>query len=241
MNLLTPITTMFRRIQHYLFDPGGDAAAHGDDTSRRRCAVILTPEQRLKRKKLRDLFLRRQLWIIPDAKPPKKRKKIRRRRRKLKNRRSPAPPRLRKVDPNRVLKRQYKPLESPIYNLPAGIVDKLVEKKINLRRKKDRQAAHYIIDRIGAIYLERDCMDADDIKAAHDAIDKLARDPNAMAMMIAEHNDAMRQGFEQRAEEVQNGWSQHHRDKVNCYYRPPMEVERVEYGDGASGGRELSE
>jgi hypothetical protein len=245
MTIFTAATNMFRRIQNFLFDPEDNPACRP-----RRTCIALTPEQRARRKKLRERLLRRQLWIIPDAKPLKKRKKIRRRRRRA-DCRLPRQPQAPRLKPDRVLKRQYKPLASPIFNLPAGLIDCMEKNKLNLKMRKHRQAAHKIADMVAAVEIKHGNMDADEVEAMHAAIEQLAKNPKPIPEQLAEIRDEferlsaeVRDGIidPETGEKTEDGWSQHHRDKVNNYYRPPMEVARVcDREDGTVRTKETSE
>jgi hypothetical protein len=179
-------------------------------------------------------MLRSQLWIVPDAKPQKKRKKVRRRKRV--SSRMPKLPRPPRVKPPRELKRQYKPLGTEIFNLPAGLIDCFCKNKLNLRKRAHLKAAHQILDKWAAREIPEENTDAEEVEAMHGSIDRLARCPRPIADQIEE----LRREFEIRAAEVRDGifdpntgemiekgWSQHHRDKSNNYLLPPLEVDRV--------------
>lgn len=212
---------MIRFIQKLIPSFGLDPDANPDDlhpASRKR--RTMTPEQRAFRKKLRARFLRRQHWLIPDAKPPRKRKCKSRKRRKYLGRKHPAVA----DSPPRILKRQYKPLATELYNLPSGLVDLLRKNRLNLRDPKGLRAAHKIADAIAKQYVPDDLMDDDEVQEMHDAIDKLAENPQPIESQL----EAIEKELRERALDLQeNHWSDHHREKQNMYPVHPIVLEPV--------------
>lgn len=242
-------------IQKLIPSFGLDPESSPDDlhpASRKR--RVLTPEQRLRRKKLRERFLRRQFWLIPDAKPPRKRKCKSRKRRKYRGRKNPATALNQQNRQNRqakqgsagqpvkILKRQFKPLATELYNLPAGLVDLLRKNKLCLNNPKHLRAAHKIADRITQMNNEEaakygdEIMDDDDVQAVHETLDRLAENSEPISTQL----EAIEKEFQERALDLQeNHWSEHHKQKANNYPVKPMVYEpvRLDGIEGGGGGR----
>jgi hypothetical protein len=80
-------------------------------------------------------------------------------------------------------------------------------------------------------------MDSKEVRAMHDALDRLAESP----LSIADHLSDIRQEFDARTAEIQAGWTARHEQKANHYYLPPMEIERIASGDIGSSHRDTAD
>jgi hypothetical protein len=234
------LSQMIRYLQKLFFDPGGgDALAElaGARPSSRKPGQRepLTPEEREHRRRLRERLRRRQKWLLPDAKPKKPRKPKRRKRRKVRARR---PPRY-AYQPQMLLdeveadgadgtesadgtdasgkKRHYKPLASPLYNLPAGLVDDIA--KLDLRRNKQLRFAKLLVEQF-----QFDPEDGDVEDQRREALAFLEQAALRCPKVPLELQ-LIREQWERGKETLHKEWSKNHERKANCYYLPPLVYE----------------
>lgn len=120
--------------------------------------------------------------------------------------------------------RGHKYLASELFNIPAGLVDLLRSNRLNLKEDRHLQAAHKIADAVASQYVPHDLMDEDEVVAMHDAIDRLAENPDPVAVQL----DKIEQEMRDRAAHVQAvHWSDHHRQKADCYPVHPIVWEPI--------------
>ena len=118
--------------------------------------------------------------------------------------------------PPEQLRRDYKPLESELLELPASLVDAL--EPLNLGVAADHFKAHELCDLVPADEDEHFEDHLDRLGQYHRVLWRLAE----KKLIVADELKRLAGDRDRLAAEVQAGWSQHHRDKQNCYYAPPL-------------------
>lgn len=115
--------------------------------------------------------------------------------------------------------RVYKPLGSPLFNLPGAFVDEISD--FDLSRRADLRRAHELADLIPRDEDENECdVDYEErIRDVHLALWHLAK----TAPQIRAELNRLAAERELRAQELQRSWSAHHERKANRYWLPPLQ------------------